>query len=132
MKITIKIPPFKAKFDESVVRHFLRDVGDKTKQIMVQQAAAPKTGREYKLPGGGTYTASSEKEFPANKFGHLSRSYRVEITELQMTMGTDISVYPRYLRTGTKRMKARKFLRQALEDAMEMEHFKKPFVKFVK
>jgi hypothetical protein len=47
MRIKIVIPKFHAAFNEAPVRMFLRDVGDKVKQIMVQQAAAPKTGRVY-------------------------------------------------------------------------------------
>jgi hypothetical protein len=131
MRIKIVIPKFHAAFNEAPVRMFLRDVGDKVKQIMVQQAAAPKTGRVYLLRGG-TYQASAPGEFPANKFGHLSRSYRFEVEAREMKVGTDVLVYPAYLRAGTQKMAPRKFLRQALGDAMEMERMKRPFAEWRK
>lgn len=131
MRIKFEVEPFKVRLNENSIRRYLRDVGEKTKQILVQQAAAPKTGKVY-MVNGAAYTASAPGEFPANKFGHLSRSYKVALGLNEVTIGTDVLVYPSYLRAGTRKMAPRKFLRQALGDAMEMEHFKTPFVEFVR
>jgi hypothetical protein len=49
-----------------------------------------------------------------------------------MKVGTDVLVYPTYLRAGTQKMAPRKFLRQALGDAMEMERMKRPFAEWRK
>lgn len=132
MKISVNIGKFGVRINDVAIHHFLKDVGEKTKDIMVQQAAAPKSGRVYRLKGGGEYTASAPHEFPANKFGHLSRSYRVSLGFREVTIGTDVLVYPAYLRAGTHKMAPRQFLKEALGHALEMERFKQPFVEFFK
>lgn len=130
MKIAVEINPFHARLNHPAIHDFLEDVGKKTQAIMVQQAAAKKTGRVYVVKGLGEYTASAPGEFPANKFGHLRRSYRVETSSDSVTIGTDMLVYPAYLRAGTHKMAARLFLKEALGFAMDQEHFKRPFVEF--
>lgn len=127
MMIKIVIPPFHAAVDRSAIHGFLRSVGEGVKNKMVQEAAAGKSGRVYQLSGGGSYTASAPGEFPANKHGHLSASYSVEVDAMEMEVGTDVAVYPAYLRTGTHKMAPRKFLREALEFAMAKDHMTRPF-----
>jgi HK97 gp10 family phage protein len=129
MKIKVVIPKFHAHLNDLAIRQFLRDAGNKTKQIMVQQAAAPKSGRTYHIGGGRTYTASAPGEYPANKFVRLSKSYRVEVGHDFAEIGTDV-YYARFLRGGTRKMKPRKFLREALETVLENEHMIKPFVEW--
>lgn len=118
MKIQIVIPPYHAALDHSAIRKFLKAVGDETKNIMVREAAAH----------GGS--PSGPGEYPANKTGHLSASYKVVVGASDVTIGTAILVYPSYLRTGTRKMAARKFLMNALHEALDKEKFTSPFVRW--
>ncbi len=129
MNIIIKIPPFRAVLMKANVRRFLKQVGDATKKKMIEEAAAPKSGKLYHLGGGATYRASAPGEFPANKYGKLSASYRVETEATEVTVGTNV-YYSRYLREGTRKMRPRKFLREALNHSLHNEHMKEPFVEW--
>lgn len=132
MIIKIIFPKFHARFNKGAVGHFLRQIGNKTKQIMVQQAAAPKSGRTYQIGGGRSYVASAPGEYPANKFIKLSKSYRVEEAgPMSVEIGTDVP-YATFLRAGTRKMRPRKFLREALHTALEHEKMAKPFAEWVK
>lgn len=132
MKLIIKIPPFRVRLNRIFLREYLKDVGEATRKKMVTEAAARKNGRVYILKGGGEYQASAPGEFPANKFGHLGRSYRSTLGAMEVSIGTDVLVYPAYLRSGTSIMAKRRFLKEALEWAMEREHIKRSFVEVVK
>lgn len=112
--------------------HYLHAIGERVKTIMVHQAVAPKSGRIYTLRGGQTYQASAPGEYPANKTGDLAKSYHVEVNAREVTIGTDIPVYPTYLRTGTHKMAPRRFLMDALHDAVSIEHMQQSFVRFGK
>lgn len=132
MIIKIIIPKFHARFDKHAVKIFLRQIGEKTKQIMVQQAAAPKSGRVYQIGGGRSYTASAPGEYPANKFVKLSKSYRVEEAgPMSVEVGTSVP-YSTFLRAGTRKMRPRKFLREAMQTALEHEKMTKPFAEWVR
>jgi HK97 gp10 family phage protein len=131
MIIKIVIPKFHAAFVPANVRHFLKQIGDATRKKLVTEAAAPKSGRVYQIGGGRTYRASAPGEFPANKHGLLAKSYGVETTVKEVTIGTN-APYARFLWQGTHKMKPRKFLREALEFALEHEHMTKPFAEWRK
>lgn len=130
MKIIIKVPKFHAQYVAANVRRFLKQVGDATKAKMVTEAAAPKSGRVYKIGGGRTYRASAPGEFPANKFGKLAASYRVVSKGSNaVEIGTNVP-YARFLRAGTVKMRPRKFLREALDYALKHEHMMRPFAEW--
>lgn len=130
MKITIKVPKFHAAYVPANVRRFLREIGDATKAKMVSEASAAKSGRIYHIGGGRTYQASAPGEFPANKFGKLAASYRVEADGSNaVDIGTNVP-YARFLRAGTVKMKPRKFLKEALQFAIKEKHMTKPFAEW--
>lgn len=131
MKIKVVVPKFHAVYVKANVRRFLKEVGDATKAKMVSEASAAKSGRIYHIGGGRTYRASAPGEFPANKFGKLAESYRVEATSEHADIGTNVP-YAKYLRAGTWKMKPRKFLKEALIYALKHEHMTKPFAEWRK
>ena len=129
MKITIEFPKFHAAYNQEAVHQFLKEIGGATKDKMVIEASGPKSGRIYTLKGGRTYQASAPGEYPANKYGILSASYQVEQSGNEVTVGTNVE-YAKYLRGGTTKMAKRKFLKEALHDALEHHHLTKPFVEW--
>jgi len=46
-------------------------------EYLLEKMTEPKSGREYVLPDGDTYTASAPGEYPAIKTGKLSSSIRI-------------------------------------------------------
>lgn len=79
----------------------------------------PKHGRTYYIKRGNTYRkhiASAPWEYPANMTGKLRRSLDFAVHgHQQLEFGAN-TFYARYLELGTKKMLARKFLRQAIID----------------
>lgn len=129
MKIKVVIPKFHAAYVPVNVRRFLHAVGDATKRKMIEEAADAKSGRVYHIGGGRTYRASAPGEFPANKFGKLAKSYQVAVEASAVEIGTNVP-YSRYLRAGTRKMLPRKFLREALDYALEHDHMTHPFAEW--
>lgn len=118
--IKIEIPKFHAAFNRSAVTMFLRQILEKTKENIVKDASAAKSGKVYKIGGGRTYRASSPSELPANKFGALAKSYQIKSSGMEAELGSSLR-YARYLRDGTSKMSSR-FLRDNLEKAMGTDH----------
>lgn len=130
MKITIKVPKFHAAYVPANVRRFLHEIGNETKAKMVTEAAASKSGRTYQIGGGRTYRASAPGEFPANKYGKLSKSYQVVLDGSHaVDIGTNVP-YSRYLRQGTWKMSKRPFLKEALQYVLKHEHSKIHFAEW--
>lgn len=128
--IKIEIPKFHVAFDHTAVKIFLRQILDKTKENIIREASAAKTGKVYKI-GGGTYRASSPSELPANKLGALAKSYQIKASGMEASLGSSVK-YAGYLRDGTSKMSSR-FLRGNLEKAMGTNHhMTKPFAEWRK
>lgn len=83
-----------------------------------QQAVlhGPKTGRIYKR-GARTHRASAPGEAPANDFGFLAQSLKIEVTQKLVVDLRALAPYAVHLEYGTRKMAARPFLRPAAEKA---------------
>lgn len=84
-----------------------------------QQAVlhGPKTGRTYKRGRGRTHRASAPGEAPANDFGFLAQSIKIEVTQKLTVDLRALAPYAIHLEYGTAKMGARPFLRPAAEKA---------------
>jgi len=84
-----------------------------------QQAVlqGPKTGRVYKRGRGRTHRASAPGEAPANDFGFLAQSIKIEVTQKLTIDLRALAPYAIHLEYGTAKMGARPFLRPAAEKA---------------
>lgn len=131
MIIKIIVPKFHAALNRSAIHMFLRQVLNRTRENIIKDAAAAKSGREYHIGGGRTYRASSPSELPANKYGHLAGSYQIKDGSMQASLGSSVR-HAAFLRDGTSKMSSR-FLRGNLEKAMGTNHqMVKPFVEWRK
>jgi hypothetical protein len=83
-----------------------------------QQAVlhGPKTGRIYKR-GARTHRASAPGEAPANDFGFLAQSLKIDVTQKLTVDLRALAPYAVHLEYGTRNMAARPFLRPAAEKA---------------
>lgn len=76
----------------------------------------PKSGRTYRVPGTKkTYTASAPGEAPAIPTGTLRSSIQVEFIALNHRRVGSNSDHALPMEIGTRRMKARPYLRPALD-----------------
>ena len=86
----------------------------------------PGSGRTYRKPGGGTYTASSPGEVPARRTGALRLNWTGDIKVTSSGSGsiallatlTSNTPYAGYLQNGTRRMAARPFVEPIKEKAL--------------
>lgn len=87
-------------------------------QATVQQSIlkGPKTGRLYKR-GSRAHRASAPGEAPANDFGFLAASLRVDAPAPQEVNLRETAPYAAFLEYGTRNMKARPHFRVGCEKA---------------
>jgi phage gpG-like protein len=105
---------FWAKRDKTVDRRFLDALGHEAEDRFRAGMALPKSGVKYpNLPR----RSSRAGEFPANQFGPLIRSIASDATATDVTVGSNMP-YSLWLRTGTRKMQARKMAPEALDEAI--------------
>jgi len=88
--------------------------------IFPEQADAPKTGRHYRLPQGGSYRASSPGESPARRTGNLLDSISAsDVREESGAVVGEIRIRARHailLERGTPRISRRPLVRTAIDE----------------
>ena len=107
--------PAAVKHPEAV-RGFLQDAADSTLRLLRTGMLGPKTGRVYKRKSG-THRASAANEYPARDGGALFSSAGSVVKTTQEQTGTS-RPYSIYLKTGTRKMRARRMSDQAHREAM--------------
>jgi hypothetical protein len=114
-----------AEFERSVERQIKpimeRDLNE-IRKIIHEEAVAPKSGREYRLPGGGRYRASAPGEPAARRTGALlasitepnvRREGAAIVGEIRIT-----APYAVRLERGEPRLAPRPFARPAVEELL--------------
>lgn len=71
------------------------------KNASMEVLRGQRSGKTYKKPGGGTYTASAPGEPPAVRTGRLRDSWRPIPNGLNPAIEENIPVYPEYMEHGT-------------------------------
>lgn len=89
---------------------------------MIEEFNEPKTGRQYRRPSGGAYTASAPGEPPAIRTGALERS--ISDPDVQQTPNEVVgeivieAPYAIRLEEGDRRIRPRPFVIPAIEEIL--------------
>ena len=114
MKMTWKRPRLEKRGRDGV-RYWLR----KFEAILKKNLSGARSGREYPLPGGGTYIASAPGEYPAVKTGELRDTIRVSIKttkdDTTAIIGTD-AIHGLILETKPIRAGGRPWMSRAYQE----------------
>lgn len=71
------------------------------KNASMEVLRGQRSGKTYKKPGGGTYTASAPGEPPAVRTGRLRNSWRPVTNGKNPAIELNVPVYPEYMEHGT-------------------------------
>lgn len=71
------------------------------KNASMEVLRGQRSGKTYKKPGGGTYTASAPGEPPAVRTGRLRNSWRPVTNGMNPAIELNVPVYPDYMEHGT-------------------------------
>ena len=120
---------FEVIIGDALERAIERQVGpimeralNELRAVMIEEFKAPKSGREYRRPGGERYRASAPGEPPADRSGQL----RASIGEPQISISAGALVgqlliaapYAGYLERGTPRISPRPFVGPAIQEIL--------------
>ena len=83
----------------------------------LQVLSGSRSGRVYRIPSGGRYTASSPGEPPAPRTGTLRLSWRPVVNGVTPSIESDVR-YAVYLEHGTSKMARRPFEEKIAEAAL--------------
>ncbi len=107
---------------EGQIRPLLEAKLRELKQFIDEEFTAPKSGREYRRPGGGTYRASAPGEPPAIRTGQLRASVSdPQVMKVGSTLVGKITIsapYAEFLERGTSRVAPRPFIQPAVEEIL--------------
>lgn len=108
IKVKFENPEYKLGLTRKLVRLGV----DVNKKFQQEYKNGIKTGRYY-----GTHRASAPEETPARITGNLGRSFQRKASKNYLDL-IDNSGYGAFLEFGTRRMKARRGVYQALEKSL--------------
>ena len=100
----------------------MRAAAEHLKNAWVLKLNRMGTGRRYRLPGGGFYTASAPGQPPARRTGRLARSVKVVVVrengKVEARVGST-AFYAVFQEFGTRHQAARPSLRPTVDENLE-------------